>query len=207
MNPKIPLTAIIVYSVILLLIYSWVIPNPLLLVDYIKNFDMTTVYAVMFLIILLESIVFLGFYFPWQFIAVLLVVTYAQWFSDIVTLTLISIVSVTLWAFINYYLWYFFFPNSKEKVTSISYKKMLASMIHITTIALFIFDQWSKKWPKKIIYLTWLLNFPYYLLIIGVTFYFKNEIMSVSENPYIIFVILLIWLSYSIFTNNKNKNA
>ena len=37
--------------------------------------------------------------------------------------------------------------------------------------------------------------------------YFKNEIMSVSENPYIIFVILLIWLSYSIFTNNKNKNA
>jgi len=207
MNFKIPLLAIIVYWLLLIAIKFWVIPNPLVFVELVKNLDTNTLFLIMFVIILLESIVFLWFYLPGQFIAVLLVVSSATWISDVFWLTLVSILAVTLWAFINYYLWYFLCKNRSEKTQKLSYKTLLLSMIHITTLALYIFDRWCKKSSSKIIYLTGLLNFPYYLLIIGITYYFKNEIMTLSENPYIIFVLLFAWLAYSLFTTKKLKNA
>jgi membrane-associated protein len=52
--------------------------------------------ALMGLIIFLESIIYLGFYLPGQFIAVILVVASADSWMDIIPLTLVSIVAVTL---------------------------------------------------------------------------------------------------------------
>lgn len=204
MNPIIPITAILIYILMLLLIYFNIIPDPLLIVEYIKNIDWTIIYLIMFLIILLESIVYLWFYLPWQFIAVLLVISYTKWLNEILYLTFISIIAVTFWAFINYYLWYFLSKNSEKKKEKIDYKKLLFSIIHINTISLFIFDQWIKKAPKKIIYLTWLLNLPYYFLMILITYLLKDKVMYISENSYLILVILFLWLFYSIY-NKYNK--
>jgi membrane-associated protein len=78
------------------LIYFNILPDPLLIVEYIKTLDLKTIYIVMFLIILLESIVYVGFYLPGQFIAVLLVVSSADGISEIGYLTLVSIIAVTV---------------------------------------------------------------------------------------------------------------
>jgi membrane-associated protein len=48
------------------------------------------------LIIFLESIIYLGFYLPGQFIAVILVISSVRSIGDIVPLTLVSILAVTL---------------------------------------------------------------------------------------------------------------
>lgn len=200
MKPLVPLSALMIYIVIVLLINNWLIPNPENIIDYIRGLDINMVLFFMFLIILLESIIYIWFYLPWQFIAVLLVITYSQNFIDIIYLTFISILAVTIWAFINYNLWKLL--SKKEKTeTKINYKKLLFSMIHINTIALFVFDQWIKKAPKKIIYMTWLLNIPYYFLIIWVTYILKDEIMTLSENWFIIIFLLLIWFIYSLIKN------
>jgi len=206
MKPIIPLSALLIYLGILWLINLNIIPDPIEIINYIKNLELNTIIILMFLVILLESIVYIWFYLPGQFIAVLLVLSYSKNIYDIFYLTLISIVAVTIWAFINYYLWYFIARNKKteikkEEIKKIDYKKLLFSMIHINTIALFIFDQWIKKAPKKIIYITWLLNIPYYFLIILVTYLLKDEVMSLSENSYIIIVLLTIWLLYSLYIN------
>jgi membrane-associated protein len=132
-----------------------------------------------------------------------LVFSYTNKFQDVLLLSIISIWAVTLWAYINYYLWYYLFKNDKISQNKIDYKSLLVSMIHINTIALYIFDQWQKQAPKKIIYLTWLLNLPYYILIIWVTYLLKNQILNISENSYLLFVILFLWLWYSIFKNKK----
>lgn len=206
MKPLIPLSALLIYLSILWLINLNIIPDPIEIINYIKNFDSQTILILMFLVILLESIIYIWFYLPGQFIAVLLVLSYSENIYDILYLTLISIIAVTIWAFINYYLWYFISKNKKtdikkEDIKKINYKKLLFSMIHINTIALFIFDQWIKKAPKKIIYITWLLNIPYYFLIILITFLLKDEVMSLSENSYIVIVLLIIWLLYSLYIN------
>jgi membrane-associated protein len=65
------------------LIYFNIVPDPLLIVEYINMLDLKTIYIVMFLIILLESIVYVGFYLPGQFIAVLLVVSSTDGISEI----------------------------------------------------------------------------------------------------------------------------
>lgn len=199
MNPIIPLSAIIIYSIILILIWNNIIPDPIIISEYIKNIDSEVILLILFIIILLESIIYIWFYLPWQFIAVLLVFSYATGIKDILILSIISILAVTIWAYINYYLWYLLFRKKWYSEKKINYKNLLFSMIHINTIALYIFDQWQKQAPKKIIYLTWLLNFPYYILIIWVTFLLKNEILSISENSYILFWILFLWLLYSIY--------
>jgi membrane-associated protein len=54
------------------------------------------------LIIFLESIIYVGFYLPGQFIAVILVISSADSWKDIAPLTLVSIVAVTLSAGVNY---------------------------------------------------------------------------------------------------------
>jgi len=204
MNPIIPLSAIIIYSTILILIWNNIIPDPQTISEQIKNIDTSIIFLILFIIILLESIIYIWFYLPGQFIAVLLVFSYATKFEDILILSIISVIAVTVWAYINYYLWYLFFKNKLYKKEKINYKNLLLSMIHINTIALYIFDQWQKQAPKKIIYLTWLLNFPYYFLIILITYLLKNEILSISENSYILFWILTLWLIYSIYNKYKN---
>jgi len=203
MNPLIPLSAICIYIWMTVLIYFNIVPDPLLIVEYINMLDLKTIYIVMFLIILLESIVYVGFYLPGQFIAVLLVVSSTDGISEIWYLTLVSIIAVTVWALINYHLWYFLSKRNGYIQKNIEYKKLLFSLIHINTLSLFILDQWSKQVPKKIIYLTWLLNLPYYFLMILVTYLLQDQILTISENSYIILILLLLWLIYSIYTNKK----
>ncbi len=205
MNPFVPVSAIIVYTLVLLWIYFGILPDPTIISEYIKNLNSSFIFLILFLIILLESIIYLGFYLPGQFIAVLVVVGYAAKIQDIVLLSLVSILAVTLWAIINYSLWYFLAKNDTQKQEKIDYKNLLFSMIHINTIALYMFDQWQKKAPKKIIFLTGLLNFPYYLLIIWVTYLLKNEILSVSENSFILYGILFLWLWISLYQNKRSK--
>ena len=203
MNPLIPLSAICIYIWMTVLIYFNIVPDPLLIVEYINMLDLKTIYIVMFLIILLESIVYVGFYLPGQFIAVLLVVSSTDGISEIWYLTLVSIIAVTVWALINYHLWYFLSKRNGYIQKNIEYKKLLFSLIHINTLSLFILDQWSKQVPKKIIYLTWLLNLPYYFFMILVTYLLQDQILTISENSYIILILLLLWLIYSIYTNKK----
>jgi hypothetical protein len=116
---------------------------------------------------------------------------------------LVSIIAVTVWAIINYHLWYYLSKSNGYMQKNIEYKKLLFSLIHINTLSLFILDQWSKHVSKKIIYLTWLLNLPYYFLMILVTYLLQDQILTISENSYIIIILLLLWLIYSIYTNKK----
>jgi membrane-associated protein len=189
----------------LFLIWTGILPDPWMITEYIQTMDSSLIFFILFLMILLESIIYVWFYLPGQFIAVLVVFSYASSFLDVLFLSLISIIAVTVWAFINYNLWYYYFKNKNETQETIHYKSLLISMIHINTIALYIFDQGQKAAPKKIIYLTGLLNFPYYILIIWVTFLLKNEILSMSENAYVLFGILFLWLWYSVY-KEKQKN-
>jgi membrane-associated protein len=196
----IPLSALIVYSIIFILMQIGILPELSLTST---SFDFSSgIFIYLFIIIFLESIIYLGFYLPGQFIAVVLITQSDYGFLGIIGLSLISIIAVTLAATANYFLGYFF-SKEKKVIYKVDYRKLLLSMIHINTLALFMFEQGTKKGPKKLILLTGVLNLPYYFIIIGVTYYFKDSILGIAENPYTVFIILLIWFGYSIAKDKK----
>jgi len=161
----------------------------------------------MWLIIFLESIIYVGFYLPGQFIAVILVISSADSWRDIVPLTLVSIVAVTLSAGVNYGLWVLFRWENDKEVSKIDWKKLLLSMIHINTLALTLFDAGKHRTPKWIITIVWVLNLPYYLFMIWVVYQFQDAARELGENPYYLLIALIIWCGYSVYTDSTKANA
>ena len=164
--------------------------------------DPWTLLGLMGLIIFLESIIYLGFYLPGQFIAVILVISSVRSIGDIVPLTLVSILAVTLSAWVNYFIGSLF-RKENQTIESIDYKKLLLSMIHINTLALALFEAGKRRYPKWIIAIVGILNLPYYLIMIGLVYYFQDATRELGENPYYLLAALLLWCGYAFLKRKR----
>lgn len=161
-------------------------------------------YTLILLIIFLESIVYVGFYFPGQFFAVLLVIGANPSPSDIIKLTIAMVVGATLGSFINYEIGRRASKNQLPGsptannpaivLPSISIKSLLLAMIHINSLAFFMVTQGALKRSRKIIGLAGLLNLPYYLALIFATAALSEEVMQLAENTTFLMVAVYIWL-------------
>ena len=122
--------------------------------------------------------------------------------QDIIPLTLVSIIAVTLSAFVNYTIGSVF-REKNQSVTPIDYKKLLLSMIHINTLALALFEAGKMRYPKWIIAIVGILNLPYYLLMIGIVYQFQDAARELGENPYYLLIALMLWCGYSVWKSKK----
>lgn len=118
--------------------------------------------------------------------------------GDIIPLTLVSIIAVTLSALVNYAIGSIF-REKNQSVTPIDYKKLLLSMIHINTLALALFEAGKMRYPKWIIAVVGMLNLPYYLLMIGIVYQFQDAARELGENPYYLLIALMLWCGYSVW--------
>lgn len=199
-----PLSAIGFYIFIFILVSLNIIPHPEVLTQDLEKYYLDFSFLFVFIVILIESIVYLGFYFPGQLLAVLIVTSSDSSFTNIILLTLVSIVAVTFSAFINYYLGYYGIGKlSKEKKPKFSYKGLLLSMIHINFLALYVYNKGVEKQSKKIILLVGFLNLPYYFLIMSTVLFFKSEIKLVAENSYFLISLLVVWALYALYQDAK----
>lgn len=197
-----PLTALVAFSLINLLVYWQIIPPGLAILSELETLFADYFYVLIMFIILLESIVYVGFYFPGQFFAVLLVISAKPQTSDIVALTLAMVIAATLGSLINYLLGRF---NSDEfdNRESTSIKSLLLAMIHMNSLAFFMFSQGANHKPIRIVWLAGLLNLPYYLALIAATAYLSEEVMQVAENSILLFSLLGTWLAVALFLDIK----
>ncbi|MGY0650165.1 MAG: hypothetical protein ACW7DU_18780, partial [Paraglaciecola chathamensis] len=99
-----PLSAILSIGIMSLLITLDIIPAGMTMLEQLKMAFEGHIFALILIIILAESIVYVGFYFPGQFFAVLLVVLAKPEWSDILYLTLCMVLGATLGSVINYFL-------------------------------------------------------------------------------------------------------
>jgi membrane-associated protein len=170
-----------------------------------SSLDPSILLALMGLIIFAESIIYVGFYLPGQFIAVILVISGSDSLWDILPLTFVSLIAVTLAASMNYTIGSYF-REKNQSVTPIDYKKLLLSMIHINTLALALFEAGKLRYPKWVIGIVGLLNLPYYLLMIAVVYQFQDAARELGENPYYLLIALIIWCGYSIWKVKKKTS-
>lgn len=197
-----PFFSLAIYLIIWWLMSLGILPDISNLFELSNTLGPWTLLSMMWLIIFAESIIYLGFYLPWQFIAVILVISGVHSWQDIIPLTLVSIIAVTLSAIVNYTLGSLW-REKNQSITPIDYKKLLLSMIHINTLALALFEAGKMRYPKWIIAIVGILNLPYYLLMIAVVYYFQDAARELGENPYYLLIALILWCGYSVWKGKK----
>ncbi|WP_100641010.1 hypothetical protein [Alteromonas facilis] len=201
-----PLTALCAFSLMSLLVFNGVIPDGLSILNSIQDHIGGAFYVLIVLIILLESIVYIGFYFPGQFFAVVLVISAQPSWSDIVYLTLAMVVAATLGSLVNYLLGRL---NSHryDSHQPTQLKHLLLAMIHMNSLAFFMFSQGANHKPLRVVWLAGLLNLPYYLALISATAVLSEEVMQVAENPWLVFVLLTLWLVIAIGLDRRKRHS
>lgn len=197
-----PLSALFALCLLSVLVTYEVIPSGLELLQSLQTNFKDYFYLLILLIILLESIVYVGFYFPGQFFAVVLVVLSKPQPQDIILLTLAMVVAATLGSCINYLLGRNFGDANKLQ-SSLSVKKLLVAMIHINSLAFFMFTQGANQQPLKIVLWAGILNLPYYLLIIWGTSVLSEQVMQMAENTWFLVIAVSIWLSIALLLDYK----
>lgn len=208
-----PLTALIVIIGLSVLIEYSIVPSGSELLTMLRNADTMPIYWLLFLIILLEAIIYIGFYFPGQFFAVIIVVIGESTLGSIINLTLIMVAAATLASLINYSLGRYLVANRQansiksESSNSIEWRKLLPAMIHINALAFFMFNHGSKKGSRKILWASGLINLPYYLLLVVATSLLSEQVMKIAESPFLIVALVSLWLGVAMFFDWRKYRA
>tara|TARA_R110000751_G_scaffold307866_1_gene433147 strand:- start:158104 stop:158748 length:645 start_codon:yes stop_codon:yes gene_type:complete len=197
-----PLSALIALCVLSALVSYEVIPSGLEQLQSLESNFEGYFYLLILLIILLESIVYVGFYFPGQFFAVVLVVLNKPEPQAIVFLTLAMVVAATLGSSINYFLGRNF-GEVKKRQPKLSVKSLLVAMIHINSLAFFMFAQGANRQSPKVIFWAGFLNLPYYLLLIWGTSVLSEQVMQLAENTWFLAIAVSTWLAVALFLDYK----
>lgn len=201
-----PLSALIALCLLSILVTYQVIPSGLELLESLQTRFNDYFYLLILFIILLESIVYVGFYFPGQFFAVVLVVLSKPQAQDILFLTLAMVVAATLGSCINYFLGRNFGDLNKHQ-PKVSVKSLLVAMIHINSLAFYMFSQGAHHKSPKVVLWAGLLNLPYYLLLIWGTSVLSEQVMQMAENTWFLVIAVSIWLSFALFVDYKKCRA
>lgn len=198
-----PFSALIALGMISVLVHFQVIPPGSELLTLINEVFSDGLYWVIFLIILLESIIYIGFYFPGQFFSVVLVVGANPKASDIVYLTLAMVAAATLGSLINYSMGRYTNRNELDDTEPTKISRLLLAMIHINSLAFFMFSQGSNRKSAKVVLLAGLLNLPYYLLLIAGTAVLSEQVMAMAENTYMLVSVISLWLAIALYFDIK----
>ncbi len=197
-----PLSALVALCSLSILVTYEFIPSGLDLLHSLQTNFKDYFYSLILFIILLESIVYVGFYFPGQFFAVVLVVLSKPQTQDIFLLTTAMVVAATLGSCINYFLGRNF-GDIKKHPSNLSIKSLLVAMIHINSLAFFMFSQGANHKSPKVVLWAGLLNLPYYLLLIWGTSVLSEQVMQMAENTWFLAIAVSIWLGIALVLDYK----
>ena len=175
---------------------GWLPPGMDILTSLRESFG-DYMFLLITLIIFLESIVYVGFYFPGQFFAVVLVILSKPQPLDILMLTVAMVAAATLGSVVNYLLGSRV-PHPESDGQRAPVKHLLLAMIHMNSLAFFMFNQGANGRPMSVVWLAGLLNLPYYLVLIAATVYLSEDIMQVAENNWLLFSLISIWLGIAL---------
>ncbi|MBB1485883.1 hypothetical protein [Oceanospirillum sediminis] len=195
-----PASALLVLVMFTLLTSYGIVPGGDLLLEQLKHSLQDMPDGLLFLIILAESLIYLGFYFPGQFFAVVLVVMAGPDFGDMLRLTFIMVLAATTGSFINYSLGRLFSrPSLLAEGNKFRLRNLLLAMLHTNALAFYMFAQGAQRHSIGVIWLAGLLNLPYYLLLIAGTVLLSDQVMYVAETPQVLAVFLVAWLVVAVF--------
>ncbi|MDX1319193.1 MAG: hypothetical protein R3207_03395 [Oceanospirillum sp.] len=200
-----PLSAIIAFSLLTVLVsFGWIPPGEDILVQ-LKEAMSDSRSWLLLLIILAESIIYVGFYFPGQFFAVVIVVLSDPDFADMLWLTLMMVSAATMGSCINYGLGRAWGDPARSGHHDFSLRNLLLAMLHTNALAFYMFAQGANRHPFKVVWLSGLINLPYYLLLIAGTALLSEEVMYVAETPEVLAIFLTVWFLIALWLDIRKR--
>jgi membrane-associated protein len=80
-------------------------------------------------------------------------------------------------------------------------------MIHINSLAFYMFSQGANHKSSKVVLWAGLLNLPYYLLLIWGTSVLSEQVMQMAENTWFLAIAVSVWLGIALFIDYKKFRA
>lgn len=205
--PKLPLSALIFYLVILLLWRIGLIPSPNNILTVLENLYTSFGLMGLFIASFLEGIVYLGLYFPGSVIVALAVILSNGSFISLLSISLVVALALTLTATINYFLGRKFSSKFEKdyflKERKIASKGFFISMLHPNILAFYFFNSGIKKHNLLKILLVPPIMIPYGLFLGYIILLLKTPLEKAIESPYIMITLILIWIITAFFFQRK----
>ncbi len=208
--PKLPLSALTFYLTIFALYKLGYIPSPSEILAFLEGLYQTYGLTGLFMATFLESIVYLGLYFPGSFIVALAVILSDGSFQSLLTISLVVASALTATASINYF---FGRKISKTKIFTelakeskkVFSKGLIASMLHPNSLAFYFFNSGIRKHRFKQILFVPVIMIPYGL---GLGYFFysiKDPLKTALENPLLVVSVLAVWLVIAMLSGKLSK--
>jgi membrane-associated protein len=123
-------------------------------------------------------------------------------------LTLCMVLAATLGSLINFMLGRASGNRALQKGAQVKQQKtklkhLALAMIHINSLAFFMFSQGSQQKSWKVIGFAGFLNLPYYLLLIAGTAVLSEQVMAMAENTTLLISIVCVWLVIALIYDVK----
>lgn len=210
-HTKLALSALVFY---LIMFTSWTIidfiPSPTEFIPILEHFYEQYGVLSLFIAVFLEAIVYFGLYFPGSFILLLIVISSGGTFQELIIITLISTIAVTLANIINYALGYLniikLSRTKKKSLSEIKSKRnLILACLHPNFLAFYTLNKGINKESPLIIVLTPIFLIPYILLMVSLLFIFREAIIQEAENPYTMIALILIWVFIALYFDNKKQ--
>ena len=207
--PILPTTALIFYLFMVSLWNFNLIPPPMEIVNFLEN--LYNKYGLFGLAIatFLEGVVYLGLYFPGSFIIALAVFFSDGSFTSLLSISLVVAITLTITAFINYFLGRLLSFKENHKHNLDKHKEpskgLFASMLHPNILAFYFFNEGiQKKGLWKIAFVP-LGMIPYGLFLAYLLYAFSDFAKQRLESPFFLFMLIVIWLIIAFIVDHKRK--
>lgn len=206
--PKLPLSALIFYVLILIFWKIGFIPSPSNILIFLE--ELYTSYGLIGLSLasFLEGIVYLGLYFPGSFIIALAVILSDGSFISLLLISLVVAFTLTITSMINYFLGSKISLSKKLPLNKQIFSKgLLLSMLHPNILAFYFFNSGIKRKNFLKILFVPLIMIPYGLVLSYLLYFFKKPLRIAIENPYIMILVIMIWILFAFLIANKNRKS
>lgn len=198
---KLPLAILLIYITFTTAGHFGWIPTGLELLEQLRSTVGENWFWLVVFCIFLEALVVISLYFPGQYIAALLVILSGPSTGDIMLLSLAMVIACTLGSAVNYTIGRYLSTETETK--PINYKSLFPALIHSSGLAIYTFNWGLQKGTWKLVPMSFLLNMPYYILILFTTVAFGEQIIAATDNPIVLGSALAIWLGISIYRDIK----
>ncbi|MDP2946683.1 MAG: hypothetical protein Q8N88_01075 [Nanoarchaeota archaeon] len=204
--PKLPLSALIFYSCIIILWKTNLIPSPANILIILENLYNSYGLTGLFIASFLEGIVYLGLYFPGSFIVALAVIFSDGTFLSLISISITVAIALTITSLINYFFGTRIKNNivaEKEIKKKIISKGLFVSMLHPNILAFYFFNSGIKRKNFLKIILVPLIMIPYGLAMGFLIYSVKEPAKIIVENPLTMITVILIWIIFAFIISKK----
>jgi membrane protein YqaA with SNARE-associated domain len=211
--PILPVSALVFYLLTIILWKLELIPEPKEILGILEGLYTKYGYLGLVIATFLESIVYLGLYFPGSLIIALAVFFSDGSYPELLIISVIVALTLTVTAVINYFLGrYVSVKKFSEKAEFIKESKLISkglflSMLHPDFLAFFFFNEGlTNRGFKKVVYVP-IIMIPYGFIFALLLSKFSGPARQTLENPSILLAFILLWIMSSFIFSYKRRKV